>query len=412
MNAYVLCSGSRIQPFNDPPGDALVLNRPMEQRRAEILTHYGLNVITIRSLDEITDTEYFLLMDYVYFSPHCFKLFYKAVVPNRKSKVLAMRSNAHIELASPMQDLKTIPSEHPEEPPLVLFDLYYVNEHDIGRANLDKLPAQEIPVKMRVVEVTPQFYVRVKDATRLGISKTYCIHLRHWTHIYLLNFWALTALPFEWFPRKLLWFVWRVLTAFSLNRAKIAGRLVIKGKQCKIHPTAVVELSVLGDNVTIGPHAVVRGSYLGNGVRINEASKILGSIVGDHSDIAWNSVVSMCVLYSRTSVGIPGLQTFVSSMTCPLDVKFKGGYISVRHNGKTVRTNLTTLGPCFGHRVRIGAGVIINCGRQIPNDVDILPDPGAMLSTVPDSLEPGHAYVVRNGILVEHGRWAMQENTL
>ena len=410
MKAYVLRTGTSIAPFDDPPGEAMVLNRPMGQRRTETLERHGLEVVHIGSLDEIEETEYFLLMDYVYFSPHCFRLFYKTAMRDRTSKVLALRSNAQTEMASPMQELRTFPAENPQEPPLVLFDLYYINERarTVDPAWLRGVPAEEIPAKVRVHEVDPPFYVRVKEKTRIGMSKTYCMHIRHWTHLYLLNFWALTALPFEWFPKKLVWFLWRVLTAFSLCRAKIARRLVIKGKHCRIHPSAVVELSVLGDNVTIGPHAVVRGSYLGDGVRVNEASKILGSIVGDHSDIAWNSVVSMCVLYPRTSVGIPGLQTamtgretFVSSMTCPLDVKFQGGYVSVRHDGKTFRTNLTTLGPCFGHRVRIGAGVMINCGRQIPSDVDILPDPGGMLSRIPDSLAPGRTYIVKGGTLVE-----------
>lgn len=408
MNAYILCSRIRISPFDDPPGRACILNRPAEEKRQEILERHGLNVVPIASLDEIKDSECFLLMDYVYFSQHCFHLFYKTVLRHRVSRTLALRSNAQIEMALPMQDLRSIPSHEQDGPPLMHFDLYYIHDPDFHPAKLPEIPAEEIPVKMRVVDVTPPFYVRVKEHVRMGMSKTYCMHLKHWTHIYLLNYCALTALPFEWFPRKLLWLLWRVLTAFSFKRSRVLRRLVIKGKHCSIHPTAIVEASVLGDNVSIGAYAVVRGSCLGNGVRVNEAAKVFGSIIGDNADLTWNAIVSMCVLYSRTSVGIPGIQTalaghetFIASMTYPLDVKFQGGYISVRHGGKTFRTNLTTLGPCLGHRVRIGAGVMINCGREIPNDVDILPDPGGMLSKVPDTLMPGHAYIVKGGTLVD-----------
>ena len=98
----------------------------------------------------------------------------------------------------------------------------------------------------------------------------------------------------------------------------------------------------------------------------------------------------------------------MSSMVLPLDLKFKGGYVSVRHRGETVTTRLTTLGPCLGHRVRIGAGVTINCGREIPNDVDILPASGSMLSRMPEELIPGRAYVVQQGTLVQ-ADWSIKD---
>lgn len=50
----------------------------------------------------------------------------------------------------------------------------------------------------------------------------------------------------------------------------------IVGKNCKIHPTAVVEEGVvIGDNVTIGPNSVVReGTEIGNGTYIGCCSVI------------------------------------------------------------------------------------------------------------------------------------------
>ncbi len=209
---------------------------------------------------------------------------------------------------------------------------------------------------MKVFEVDPPFYLRVEKKNRIGLSSSYCMHIKHWTHIYLLNFNALTSLPFEWFPRKLLWFLWRVLTAFTLNPFKIMRRVVIKGKKCSIHPTAWVEASVLGNGVSIGPGAIVRGSYVGDGVRIAEGAKVLGSVVGDGSEVTWHAIVNLSLLYPKACIGLPGVQTifvgreaFISSMSMGIDVKFEGGYIGVRHQGKTVATRLTTLGPCFGH---------------------------------------------------------------
>jgi UDP-N-acetylglucosamine diphosphorylase / glucose-1-phosphate thymidylyltransferase / UDP-N-acetylgalactosamine diphosphorylase / glucosamine-1-phosphate N-acetyltransferase / galactosamine-1-phosphate N-acetyltransferase len=261
-------------------------------------------------------------------------------------------------------------------------------------------------VFMKVFEVDPPFYLRVEKKNKIGLSGSYCMHLKHWTHIYLLNFNALTGLPFEWFPRKLLWFLWRVLTAFSVNPFKIMRRLVIRGKKCSIHPTAQVEASVLGNNVSIGAGALVRGSYIGDGARISEGAKVLGSVVGDGSEVTWNSILNLSLLYPKACVGIPGVQTvfvgretFISSMAFVIDVKFQGGYIAVRHQGKTVNTRLTTLGPCFGHRVRIGAGVTVNCGREVPNDTAIIQDQEPLLSKLPEPAAPPGIYTVKKGTL-------------
>ena len=114
MKAYILDSGIRISPFNDPPGRAFVLNRRAEERCQEILKRHGLEVVPIQSCDEIKDTEFFLFMDYVYFSPHCFHLFYKAVLRRRESRTMALRSNAQIEMVlwSGLESLRQTMMQH------------------------------------------------------------------------------------------------------------------------------------------------------------------------------------------------------------------------------------------------------------------------------------------------------------
>jgi len=406
MKAYILRSGLTISPFQDPPGEARVLDRPARERQAEMLRRLGLETVPIDRVEEIRDSEFVLFPDYVYFSLSCLRGFLKAVARHRQSRRLALEDNPQTQLSLPMQELSPYPPQRQGGPPVFGFDLYYWNGPDFRPEATATLPPEVVPLKQRLVEVDPPFYVRVKEKVRIGLSRTYCMHIKHWSHIYLLNYAALTGLPFEWFPRKLPWLLWRVLTAFSLNPFKIMRRLVIKGKRCSIHPTAIVEASVLGDRVSIGAHAVVRGSYIGEGARVGEAAKVMGCVIGQKSEISWHSVVNLCVLYPHSCVGVPGVQTallgreaYLSSMTMPLDVKFKGGYVSVRHRGRTVTTRLTTLGPCLGHRSRIGAGVMINCGREIPNDVDILPSPVSMLSKIPDGLAPG-SYMIENGTLV------------
>jgi len=407
MKAYILRTDTLISPFQDAPGQALVLNRSIGERQEETLRKLGLEPERIESTDQVRAKEYLLFPDYVYCSAKLLKAFLKAVRKHGECRRLALEANAQVEMALPMQDLDTLPPRAEGGPEVHAFDLFLVR--DGGDPSLDRLrglPPEVVPVFMKVFEVEPPFYLRVEKKNRIGLSGSYCMHVKHWTHVYLLNFNALTGLPFEWFPRKLLWFLWRVLTAFSLNPFNIMRRLVIQGKKCSIHPTARIEASVLGNNVSVGAGAVVRGSYLGDGVRISEGAKVFGSIVGDGSEVTWHSILNLSLLYPRACVGIPGLQTvfvgretFVSSMAFVIDVKFQGGTIGVRHQGRTVNTRLTTLGPCFGHRVRIGAGVSINCGREIPNDTAIIQDQEPLLSRMPEPPAPPGIYTVKQGTL-------------
>ena len=238
MKAFLIRSGIRLAPFDDPPDQALVLNRSVGEKRAEILNRLGLEVVPVNSMEEIRDTEFIVMWDYVYCSQACLKSFLRAVSRHRQSRRLALESNPQIEMSLPMQDLHVLPPVREGGPEIYGFDLFYVCESDFDASRLSQIAPEVVPAKMRVAEVDPPLYVRIKDKNRIGMSPTYCMHLKHWTHIYLLNYAALTGLPFEWGLRRLPWLLWRILTGFTLNRHKLAARLVIKGKRCSIHPTA------------------------------------------------------------------------------------------------------------------------------------------------------------------------------
>ena len=70
-------------------------------------------------------------------------------------------------------------------------------------------------------------------------------------------------------------------------------------------------------------------------------------------------------------------------------------------NGVLEEIDLPLLGSCFGHDTYIGADLYIAPGREIPNGVWIGPQPERVLSSIPENLEAGRVYVVRNGKLSE-----------
>jgi NDP-sugar pyrophosphorylase family protein len=51
----------------------------------------------------------------------------------------------------------------------------------------------------------------------------------------------------------------------------------------QVHPTAVVEGSIIGPHAEIGAHCVVRYSYIGENVTLHDGAKVEFSVVGNHS---------------------------------------------------------------------------------------------------------------------------------
>lgn len=63
-----------------------------------------------------------------------------------------------------------------------------------------------------------------------------------------------------------------------------------------VHPTAVVEGSVIGPGCRIGAHAVVRFSRLGREVRLHDGAKIEWSVVGDRTWLMHDLVLYRCIV--------------------------------------------------------------------------------------------------------------------
>jgi hypothetical protein len=62
--------------------------------------------------------------------------------------------------------------------------------------------------------------------------------------------------------------------------ARIASGFRHVHRTARIHPTAVIEGSVIGPDVQIGAHAVVRYSYVGREARLHDGAKVEFSVVG------------------------------------------------------------------------------------------------------------------------------------
>ena len=193
--------------------------------------------------------------------------------------------------------------------------------------------------------------------------------------------------------------------ARSLNPWRIAGRLVEYGKGCDVHPSAVVEASVLGAGVRIGPGAVVRGSVLGDGAEVEELALLVGSVIGKRARVQRQAMTKFCVLGNGASNGgIIQLSLLADGASIRggsylMDRKLDGGIVSVVRADGTVAPSGPLLGGALGPGASIGSGVWLAPGRAVPPGVIVTRSAQDVLVRVPHDSAPG-VYAVEGGTAV------------
>ena len=146
------------------------------------------------------------------------------------------------------------------------------------------------------------------------------------------------------------------------------------GKNCRIHPTAVLEGAVIGDNVTIGAYAVVRMSHVGAGSHIEDQACVRYSVLGQNNFIAQGNHVHLCLSYDDAFLihgpyqfSVFGASTAVMAViNC--DIRLDELTIKIPTDVGVIDSRLGLMGVAYGHRSKVGGGNIIAPGRIVPND--------------------------------------------
>jgi carbonic anhydrase/acetyltransferase-like protein (isoleucine patch superfamily) len=174
------------------------------------------------------------------------------------------------------------------------------------------------------------------------------------------------------------------------------------GRNCRIHPSAVIEGCTIGDNVDIGPfvclrasvildHAVIREhciinfSYIGKGAYIMGAN-VFNSYVGAEVSIV-TPMLYNCVMGDRS---------FVSGGSGFADFSMASSQIMAHIEGVDVPSGLSFLGSCVGEDSFIGADLIFIPGRTIANKTSLMTN--SLIKHVPSE---GGAYVFSSGQFIK-----------
>ncbi len=417
-----------ISPFNEPAKDALFTGTSIAETQDEAFAR-GLRFEVVRAqtpaqaheavLSAPKGQPVLLLLDRVYISNKAARDFLKASRAAARPAALALKVNASVEYTLPLQDLL-------RHDALVVHDVLRVDGADLPaplsddpEAWMQALKAEAHPLEVEKREIVadvplPTIGEGERRTLRYPVTSTVVVSITHWLHILWLNQIAFGIRWMDLLRRRPLWAVWRVMTTFSLNRHKLMDRMVATGRGCDVHPSASVSASILGDNVQIGANATVRNSIVGDGAIIEDHAVLLNTVVGQDCLITTNSFLVSDVIYPEATVGnfklqvsLVGRGAYLNVWASFVDAKFVG-HVRVNKGGALVSSERAFVGSVVGHRAKVAAKVLIQPGREIPNDAVVVMRPDEVIREVPDNL-PANVPLVRDrGTLVPLGQESKQ----
>ena len=158
------------------------------------------------------------------------------------------------------------------------------------------------------------------------------------------------------------------------------------GKNCKIHPTALIEGSILGDNVTVGANSIVRLSTLGSNCSVSDNVSVINSVLGDKTYIANSNYINSCLTFDEAFLihGPYQISVFGENSACfaviNCDIRLDQKNIKIPTSQGVQDSKQEFLGIAYGHRSKTGGGNIIAAGRIVPNDLHITPPDSIILN--------------------------------
>jgi carbonic anhydrase/acetyltransferase-like protein (isoleucine patch superfamily) len=145
------------------------------------------------------------------------------------------------------------------------------------------------------------------------------------------------------------------------------------GKRTRIHPTAVVEGCVVGDDVEIGPFACLRSSVICDGTVIRERSAVTMSFVGERAFLGGCDVLNSYI-GCETAIFGPKLYNAVFGERGLLggasgfgDFLIGNGPVVATIEGKKVPSNLWLLASAVGDDCFVGSNMVFAPGQTIPD---------------------------------------------
>lgn len=432
MRAFIVETGRLLEPFSDPPDAAQLGASTVRARVTDALSRRGLAIERLPKDAQVPSDggPFLVLADHTYVSDKCLGDFLALALGSEGPERLALCRTPSSDYTRPVSSVavepldESGPGARPEKggrfdsaaTERVAYDCFYV---PAGRLPLtssagallealrDEAARRVVPKREIVRDIRMPLVGDEEHTTlRYPVTSTVAAHVEHWVHVLWLNHVAFGISWMELVRQHKLWAFFRALTALPPTLPNLMRRFVWKGKNVRIHPTALVEGAILGDNVVIGARASVRNSILGDGVEVGDHATVLASSLGAGAYVTpktffvWSTAYEDAVISNyKLQMSVLGRGASSSTWAGLIDAKFQGA-IDVRHDGALCSTERSFLGSAVGHGAYIGAKVLILPGRAVPNEAFIAMRPDELVREIPSDLAPGVPQVRDGGTLV------------
>ncbi len=398
MKACIAPTALSIAPFEEPASALPVLTEPLAQIQRLVLEACGLQLLDADAAPP-KDEPWLWVGSRSWFTPRLLERFLAAAGADPRLPDGGLPSDfqgarlriEHTLFQSLTEALQRLPQPGVHELALVPAQ---------GAPPPAVLPLLRLELELRSLD-TPFLHPALPSGRldKMVEGDEMILQIDHWCHLQQVNVLAMAAfgsqqhrqfLQSAW-PSRLWQGLRLLLKARSANPFRVAAALSHLGPDCVIHPTAIVEASVLGQGVTVGPFAVVRGSLLGDGVRVDEHASINGSVLCQGAQVCAGATVNLCVLMEGALVSrcgglqasVFGRHSFLAQHAIVMDRSFSEE-IKVLQDGRRQSCGRHFLGVALGHEARIGAGVVLGFGTQVPNGTSVVLDARRVLRQWPE----------------------------
>jgi hypothetical protein len=365
---YRIAAQEALYGFGDPILDVPILNESLGTYQARICAQCGMRIVDVSSIENLPQTD----MPLWYF--HAKMIFTLDFLKAAIQETIANPS-AFIQFGLKMQ-----PSAQQHSLPIALheteltFPFYYKGSVVAQRAQRIELAGKEYEWQIQMpAQVMPGGTYRLNQNAVFAAMILSPFHLHGANMALNLNRGLrIQALLPDWLRMRISK-PFTKLTSFGLKRMNRSG------KNCRIHPSAVVEGCVLGDNVTVGANAVLRMSVIGSGTFIGDTAVVSFSVLGPNNFVSTgnhlvNSLTypSVFTIHGPYQYSIFGQNTAVFA-TINSDIRLDSKTIKIPTEIGICDSGQILLGVAYGHRSKIGGSNIIGAGRLVPNDYVLNP---------------------------------------
>lgn len=364
MKSYLVQSSAALPPFQKSASAVRLHNATVRSRLLMQLVGIGCDVIEVGTIDRsVIAPGSLVLQDDLVVSTRLLRKFLSAI-PDRRCNYQCEIDTTRFTFnwgseANGVSAYRKLP-------------LYYVGND----GNVQDEPLRLIPSTL--YEFEQELPTRVDQITdmRAYIVDYYGVQLEHWFDLLIAS-----SLYCREYVADLLRPLHRVLPHWLLTRTTSWSWFMQRqnriGKRTRIHPTAILEGCVVGDDVVVGPFAYLRGSVIGDRAVIREKSSLTMAYVGEDAFVMSSGVVNSYI-GPETSIFAPALYHSVFGERGLLggaggfaDFLLGSRGIVANIAGKKVSSNLPLLGSAVGDDCFIGTNMIFAPGQTIPDGTKV-----------------------------------------